>query len=161
MKTISLALLRSQTTHSSREQNAVLGSLNATFSPRILDLTWSVTRPRLMVPALCFYPLLCLWFTRRAITSLWTRRVPGDREGQSNCGKGMTIQTFALKSHNFCSLCFCLPVCLSICLSLSLLSFVVKPNLPKLLLPQLRGSKDQSGDHTIKIESQTLCGVNL
>ena len=53
------------------------GFSHPTFSHRILDLTWSVAWPGLMVPALRLYPLLCLWFTRRAITSLWTRRAPG------------------------------------------------------------------------------------
>ena len=115
--------------HSSREQNMVLGSLNPTFSPRILDLTWSVARPRSVVPALCLCPLL--------VSGLYVeqhrQRGPGERlvamKDSQTVGSERPSDSCTEVSQLLQSLC--LPVCLSICLSLPLLSFVVKPSLPK------------------------------
>ena len=44
------------------------GFSHPTFSRRILDLTWSVAGPRLMVPALCLYPLSLVYMQSNNIT---------------------------------------------------------------------------------------------
>ena len=96
--------------HSSREQNMVLGSLNPTFSPRILDLMWSVARPRSVVPALCLCPLL--------VSGLYVeqhrQRGPGERlvamKDSQTVGSERPSDSCTEVSQLLQSLC--LPVCL-------------------------------------------------